>query len=83
MFKLVCTALVAVVVGRWVYAEAEVVAPSVVPYIDIVLDKAQIPTHDQWSTDSVETLYKRVANVYKVASDAWNRSNTAQAEDMQ
>lgn len=44
MFSFVCT----VVAARWMYSEANLVVPDVVPLIDYALERFQIPTHDRW-----------------------------------
>lgn len=37
-----------VVTARWMYAEAALVAPNMLPAIDLALTKVAIPTHDTW-----------------------------------
>jgi len=39
-----------VLVGQWIYGEARLVAPSVVPLIDKGFKLISLPTHDRWDT---------------------------------
>ena len=48
MFRFAFKLILWVTVARWMYAEAAMIAPSSVPYIEAALMKIQIPTHDQW-----------------------------------
>jgi hypothetical protein len=48
MVRLMMTMLMWVTVARWLYAEAELSAPFLVPVVDSVLEVVEIPTHDQW-----------------------------------
>lgn len=54
MFRLMLSMLLWVTVGRWVYSEAELAAPVLVPVFDSILEVVQIPTHDQWSREPFE-----------------------------
>ena len=61
-------------VGQWLYREAQVVAPSTVPYIDQFLAKVSIPTHDQWSQNGFNRVLRGAAIitdqvVHQVRSD--------------
>lgn len=49
-----------VVVGRWLYSEAELSAPNLVPVIDATLEKVQIPTHDTWDWEKIGNFAKDV-----------------------
>jgi hypothetical protein len=48
MVRLLFTMFMWVTVARWLYAEAELSAPFLVPVVDSVLEVVQIPTHDNW-----------------------------------
>ena len=56
MVRLVFSMFMWVTVARWLYAEAQLTVPGVVPAIDGLLEVVQIPTHDQWSKESIEWL---------------------------
>jgi hypothetical protein len=71
MMKILCTILISAMLGRWIYAETEILVPNAIPVVDAVLEHASIPTHDQWSKDSVEVLYRRLAGAYQAAQNSW------------
>ncbi|NDC36451.1 MAG: hypothetical protein EBZ48_00170 [Proteobacteria bacterium] len=48
MFRFAFRLVLWVTVARWMYAEAALLVPSSVPYIEAALQKIQIPTHDKW-----------------------------------
>lgn len=50
MFRLLFSIFLSVVVARWSYSEVKMMWPGAVPLIDYVLQKVEIPTHDQWAS---------------------------------
>lgn len=48
MIRFIFRLVLWVTVARWMYAEAAIVVPSSVPYIEAALHNIQIPTHDRW-----------------------------------
>ena len=53
MLRLVLSISLSVVIARWAYQEVELCAPHLTPYIDLALDRVQIPTHDKWLKTAV------------------------------
>ncbi len=70
MMRLVLSLVLSVSVARWIYSEVKLIAPPIVPLIDFVVDATALPTHDQWSKDSVQQLLALVetASGHLVAS---------------
>ncbi len=56
MLRFIFKLVVWVTLARWMYAEAQLVTPSAVPYINSAMQSIQIPTHDKWN-DSVVGHY--------------------------
>lgn len=54
-----------VTVGRWIYSEAELSAPALVPVFDSILEVVQIPTHDQWSLEGADAVYGEVRRFFR------------------
>lgn len=54
MLKLLFKLFFWVVVARWGYAEIQLSAPALVPYVDYTLTVVQIPTHDRWPKESIK-----------------------------
>lgn len=69
MFRFFCSMLLWVTVGRWMYSEAELSAPVLVPVFDSILEIVQIPTHDQWSTDGVDSAISTVRSVMSYGAE--------------
>ena len=59
MIRLAFKLVMWVTIARGLYAEAALIAPASVPYIEAALHHVQIPTHDRWK-DS--TLGRHVLN---------------------
>ena len=50
-----------VTLARWMYAEAQLVTPSAVPFINAAMTRLEIPTHDKWrSTELGQYLEQRL-----------------------
>lgn len=49
-----------VTVGRWVYSEAQLSAPVLVPVFDSILEVVRIPTHDTWSLKAVDSAIRDI-----------------------
>ena len=62
MFRILAVLLLTASVSRWIYSEANLVAPRAVPYIDRLLEKTSIPTHDQWNKEAIEEAASIVGN---------------------
>ena len=58
MLRIIFSLIVSATVARWVYQEAEIVAPLVVPAMDFVSDITEIPTHDKWPQSSMDSLFQ-------------------------
>lgn len=58
MLRIVFSLIVSATVARWVYQEAEIVAPLIVPAMDFVSDITEIPTHDKWPKSSMDSLFQ-------------------------
>ncbi|RIL09933.1 MAG: hypothetical protein DCC75_05440 [Proteobacteria bacterium] len=56
MFRYLFGFLSTIIIARWIYAEIQLSLPSVVPVINFVLEKAQIPTHDTWELSKLNEL---------------------------
>ena len=54
-----------VTVGRWVYSEAQLSAPVLVPVFDSILEVVRIPTHDTWSFDGVNYAIGEVREILR------------------
>lgn len=80
MLKLCLTALVTLMVSRWMYAEVSIIVPGAMPVVDAVLDKTSIPTHDHWSKDSMERFYKRLALAYQGVQKAFSEPEAVAEE---
>ena len=48
LVKLFFRMFIFVTLARWLYAEASIVAPNSIPWVESVLQTVQIPTHDRW-----------------------------------
>ncbi len=71
MLRICFSLFVSVTVARWIYSEAEIIAPSVLPAIDYVLESTQIPTHDKWSQDSLAQILNVAHGVTVAAKTAF------------
>lgn len=69
MFRLMFSMVLWVTVGRWVYAEAELSAPTLVPVLDSIMEVVQIPTHDRWSKEPFEAALSGVREVLADSGD--------------
>jgi hypothetical protein len=47
MIRFLLSLLFYIALGRWIYAEALLLLPSSIPYIDSVIERVEIPTHSQ------------------------------------
>lgn len=56
MLRFVISLLFFCVIGRWLYAELELIYPRAVPAVDRLLAKVEIPTHDQWSREQIARI---------------------------
>lgn len=57
MIRFILTMIFYVLVAQWLYAEARILAPSVLPAINTGLDRLTIPTHDQWNWEAIERAF--------------------------
>jgi hypothetical protein len=53
--------------GRWIYAEAELSVPGMVPHIDAALETVAIPTHDRWTAENMAEMRELVAAMFERA----------------
>lgn len=67
MFRFFLSLIFFVVVGRWVYAEAKLAAPGLIPLIDRGLQVVQIPTHDRWSMQAIESCAAELTTIVSEA----------------
>jgi hypothetical protein len=58
-----------VTVARWVYSEAELSAPVLIPVFDSILEVVQIPTHDQWSAEPFKEVFAEMREVLNQSSE--------------
>jgi hypothetical protein len=72
MLRFLFTLLASITFGRWIYSEVKLVIPSALPTLDFLLQKTEIPTHDQWSQDSLD-------KIFRVVGTAANQIVSAQA----
>lgn len=56
MFRIMFSLFFWALVGRWAYSEVNLVFPSVTPVIDFALTKLQIPTHDRWDPQAINSF---------------------------
>lgn len=68
-----------VIGARWMYAEAALVAPSTLPFIDAALNKVAIPTHDTWG-EHYETVREFAHNFSQEHPDLFEKLPTSLAE---
>jgi hypothetical protein len=47
-----------VTVARWMYAEIQLVSPEVLPALDRLLARLEVPTHDKWDTTPLKDILK-------------------------
>ena len=45
-----------VIIARWMYAEVNLMVPSVAPQIDRLMSAVQIPTHNNWHENGISGL---------------------------
>jgi hypothetical protein len=50
MLRFFFSLILYVVVARWIYAELQILSPSLVPLVDSGVRALTIPTHDKWET---------------------------------
>ena len=48
MIRFILSIIIYTFVTQWIYSEIKIISPRMVPKIDTVLYKFQIPTHDRW-----------------------------------
>lgn len=63
MIRLLFTMFMWVTVARWLYAEASLSAPFLVPVVDSMLEVVQIPTHDQWPAEPFEAVMSEARGI--------------------
>ena len=61
MIRLCFSFFVTVVLARWMYAEVQMVAPGAVPVIDFALQHVQIPTHDRWDKEAINSAFQGIS----------------------
>lgn len=54
MFKLVCSFLFCIAVGRWGYEELKLISPNAIPQVDAFLETITPTTHDKWPSIQYE-----------------------------
>ncbi len=62
MFRFIISMLLYVSVARWMYAEIQLVAPSVTPSIDNLVNYLTIPTHDKWDKEAIASIVSNISN---------------------
>ena len=66
--RIVFSCFLWIIIGRWIYEEVKILAPSAIPAVDYVLENVQIPTHDKWSKEKFEkvfaTLSEKTASIF-------------------
>lgn len=67
MIRFLLTCLFYTTIARWGYSEIRLVFPEFVPYINEALDKVQIPTHNQWSRESLHQYVDQFSNFVEEA----------------
>ncbi len=65
--RIVFSCLFWVIAARWVYAEVQILVPSVVPSIEYALEHIQIPTHDKWPKEGFDKLFAQLTESVKEA----------------
>ncbi len=63
ILRIISTLLIYVTVGRWIYAEINLLMPGAIPTIDYVLQATSLPTHDKWPKDSMNQLVSAMSYV--------------------
>ncbi|MBX7144895.1 MAG: hypothetical protein K1X79_10625 [Oligoflexia bacterium] len=69
MFRMLFSICLSVVVARWSYSEIKMMWPGAIPLIDYALEKAEIPTHDQWASSMLGRFLIDVAQKQGVQLD--------------
>lgn len=64
MGRFLLTMLFYVIVGRWIYAEMNIVCPWAVPSVDRVLVSLEIPTHNSWSEDGIRGIVQEANTMF-------------------
>lgn len=67
MFRIMFRLFFWVLIGQWAYSEVKLVFPSATPIIDSALSRLQIPTHDRWSAQSVDSFIAGARDLGKSA----------------
>lgn len=63
MIRFILTMVFYVLVAQWLYSEARILAPSVIPAINTGLERLTIPTHDQWNWQAVERAFDSLRGI--------------------
>jgi len=82
MFRLMFSMVMWVTVARWMYSEAELSAPMLIPVFDSILEVVQIPTHDQWSAEPFEEVFAQMQSILDDSGDLFTPVSTHGAEEM-
>lgn len=56
MVRILFSMVLWVMVAQWLYNEARILVPGLIPYIDAAYTRIQIPTHDRWDTTKFERV---------------------------
>ena len=78
MLKLFMCLFISVTVSRWMYSEAQLVVPQIVPLIDYVVQATDIPTHDKWSKNSMHQILSAVEATSKFVVEKAEGTSTLQ-----
>lgn len=80
MVRVIFSMVVWAIAAQWVYNEAKLLTPGLLPYIDAAFSKLQLPTHDQWDADKLnEMLAEIVPQDYTRASSLSTQQSCAAA----
>jgi len=79
MLRFIFSFIISATVARWVYQETALVAPFLKPAFEKIADATEIPTHDQWSKDSLEQIFQFVGQVTQKFAKAASQTNAKRA----
>jgi molecular chaperone GrpE (heat shock protein) len=81
MTRILFSILLWAAVGRWIYAETQIIAPSLLPVLDSVISITTIPTHDKWSKDALDSSLEVIAQSSNSALEALGVKEKRESEE--
>ena len=77
MVKVLLSMTFYVVLARWMYAELNLVCPSMTSNIDKLLSAIEIPTHDNWHEDGIRGLVREAITYVKKESSSSEKASVS------